>query len=77
VIDPALASLTPKSTRDRFVSSVEDNRIASLPKSSKTTEATSATVGVAAVAPTPKQRQGERAARPVRAALITPAKSVV
>jgi hypothetical protein len=54
VIDPALASLTPKSTRDRFVSSAEDNRISSLPKSSKTTEATLATGGVAAVAPAPK-----------------------
>jgi hypothetical protein len=54
VIDSALTSLTPKSTRDRFVSSAEDNRISSLPKSSKTTEATLATGGVAAVAPAPK-----------------------
>jgi hypothetical protein len=54
VIDPALASLTPKSTRDRFVSSAEDNKISPVPKSSKTTEATSPTGGVAAVTPAPK-----------------------
>jgi hypothetical protein len=53
VIDPAHASLTRKSTQDRFVSSAED-KISPVPKSSKTTEATSPTGGVAAVAPAPK-----------------------
>jgi hypothetical protein len=53
VIDPALVSLTRKSTQDRFVSSVED-RISPVPKPSKTTEATSPTGGVAAVASAPK-----------------------
>ena len=50
VIDPADASLTRKSTDDRFVSSAED-KISLVPKSSKTTEATSPAGGVAAVAP--------------------------
>jgi hypothetical protein len=54
VIDPALASLTPKSTQDRFVSSAEDNKVSPVSKSSRTTEATSLTGGVAAVAPAPK-----------------------
>jgi hypothetical protein len=53
VIDPAHASLTRKSTQDRFVSSAED-KISPVPKSSKTTEATSPIGGVAAVAPVPK-----------------------
>jgi hypothetical protein len=60
VIDPALASLTRKSTQDRFVSSVED-KISPVPKSSKTTEATSPTGGVAAVAPL--QNNGSAGAR--------------
>jgi len=54
VIDPALASLTPKSTQDRFVSSAEDNKVLPVPKSSRTTEAISPTGGVAAVALAPK-----------------------
>jgi hypothetical protein len=54
VIDPALASLTPKSTQDRFVSSAEDNKVLPVPKSSRTTEATSPTGGEAAVALAPK-----------------------
>jgi len=54
VIDPALASLTPKSTQDRFVSSAEDNKVSPVSKSYRTTEATSLTGGVAAVAPVPK-----------------------
>ena len=37
VIDPALASLTPKSTQDRFVSSAEDNKVSPVSKSSRTT----------------------------------------
>src|ERR1035437_2342691 len=60
VIDPALASLTRKSTQDGFVSSVED-KISPVPKSSKTTEATSPTGGVAAVAPL--QNNGSAGAR--------------
>jgi hypothetical protein len=54
VIDPALASLTPKSTQDRFFSSAEDNKVSPVSKSSRTTEATSLTGGVAAVALAPK-----------------------
>jgi hypothetical protein len=54
VIDPALASLTPKSTQDRFVSSAEDNKVSPVSKFSRTTEATSLTGGVAAVALAPK-----------------------
>jgi hypothetical protein len=61
VIDPALASLTPKWTQDRFVGSAEDNKISPVPKSSKTTEVTSPTGGVAAVAPL--QNSGRAGAR--------------
>jgi hypothetical protein len=54
VIDPALASLTPKSTQDRFVNSAEDSKVLPVPKSSRTTEAISPTGGVAAVTLAPK-----------------------
>jgi hypothetical protein len=53
VIDPAHASLTRKGTQHRFVSSAED-KTSPVPKFSKTSEATSPTGGVAAVAPAPK-----------------------
>jgi hypothetical protein len=54
VIDPAIASLTPKSTQDRFVSSAEDNKVSPAQKSSSTTVATSPTGDVAAIAAAPK-----------------------
>jgi len=54
VIDPAVAPLTPKSVRDRLVSSADDGNILPAPKSTKTAEATLPTGEVAAEVPAPK-----------------------
>ena len=49
--DPVIASLTPKSIQDRFVSSAADEKISLAPKSAKTAEAALRTGGDAAVGP--------------------------
>jgi hypothetical protein len=54
--DPAVASLTPKSVQDRFVSSAEDEKgpVALAPKSTKTAEAALPTGGVTTATPAAK-----------------------
>ena len=66
MFDPAHASLTRKSTQDRFVSRCED-KISPVPKSSKTTEGHLADrAGVAAVALTKITAARERAFKAAR-----------
>jgi hypothetical protein len=54
--DPAVASLTPKSVQDRFVSGAEDEKVpvALVPKSTKTAEAALPTGGVTTATPAAK-----------------------